>query len=307
MRGVHGGLWTLRAETITRAPILRSFRRSVPAVARARPVPESARRSAAMRMDAKAEKRSRSWLAGKRVAEVRSANRSSCCSLMAFSALPRGSTRVRRRSGGERGLRERGDDEAGVGLARQMLGLGDDAARAGPAPPGGVGELLVDADRAAAAPRLDPGGEEFRRDSPGEPGVAGDADDVVHAVVLAPGQQFLAGVGGVGPHQDAEPGPPAAQPGDDAGERFGRARSGAGVARPEHGAQRVLAAEDVERQEAVVAVVAWKERPSWRPCTLSSVASMSSTSRDGGSRPGQDSMNSSVSSAWSASGSWAIL
>ena len=107
-----------------------------------------------------------------------------------------------------------------------------------------------------AAPRLDPGGEEFRRDSPGEPGVAGDADDVVHAVVLAPGQQFLAGVGGVGPHQDAEPGPPAAKPGDDAGERFGRARSGAGVARPEHGAQRVLAAEDVERQEAVVAVVA---------------------------------------------------
>ena len=87
-----------------------------------------------------------------------------------------------------------------------MLGLGDDAARAGPAPPGGVGELLIDADRAAAAPRLDPGGEEFRRDSPGE--------------------------------------------------RVDRARGGVGVAGPEHGAQRVRAAEDVERQEAVVAVVA---------------------------------------------------
>lgn len=77
---------TLRAETITRAPILSSFRRSVPAVARARPVPASARRSAAIRMEAKAEKRSRSWSADRGEAEVQSANRSCCC-LTAFSPL----------------------------------------------------------------------------------------------------------------------------------------------------------------------------------------------------------------------------
>lgn len=55
-----------------------------------------------------------------------------------------------------------GDDEAGVGPAGQVLGLGDDAARAGPVRPGGVFELHKDADRVAAAPQLNPGGEEFR-------------------------------------------------------------------------------------------------------------------------------------------------
>ena len=43
-----------------------------------------------MRTEAKAENRSRSWLAAIGVAEVRSAKMSSCCSLMAFSVLPRG-------------------------------------------------------------------------------------------------------------------------------------------------------------------------------------------------------------------------
>ena len=148
---------TLRAETITRAPVLRSLRRSVPAVARASPVPASARRRAAMRMEAKAEKRSRSWLAGRREAEVRSANRSGCCSLDGvLGVAPEAVRALVDGSGGDR-LGQGGDDEAGIGLAGQVFGLGDDAARAGPARPGGVLELHEDADRAAAAPRLDPG------------------------------------------------------------------------------------------------------------------------------------------------------
>ena len=53
-------------------------------------VPCSARRRASKRMEAKAEKRSRSWLAAKRVADVRSEKRSSCCSLITFSMLPLG-------------------------------------------------------------------------------------------------------------------------------------------------------------------------------------------------------------------------
>ena len=52
--------------------------RSVPAVARARRVPCSARLSATKRIEAKAEKRIRSWLAAKHDAEVRSEKRSSC-------------------------------------------------------------------------------------------------------------------------------------------------------------------------------------------------------------------------------------
>ncbi len=69
-----------------------------------------------------------------------------------------------------------------------------------------------------------------------------------------------------------------------------------GVARPELCEERASGAEDVQRQEAVVAVVPWKNRPSSRPCTGSSVESMSSTSRSGG-RPCQESMNNSASTS----------
>ena len=64
--GVHGDL-TLRAETVTRAAILR---RNVPAVAQAKRVPGSAHLSVATRIEAKAENRSRSWFTAKRDAEV---------------------------------------------------------------------------------------------------------------------------------------------------------------------------------------------------------------------------------------------
>ena len=67
--------------------------------------------------------------------------------------------------------------------------------------------------------RFDPGGEEFRRDSPGEPVVSGDADDVVHAVVLAPGHELLARVGGVGADKQPHVRPPASELVGDAGDR----------------------------------------------------------------------------------------
>ena len=97
---------------------------------------------------------------------------------------------------------------------------------------------------------------QFPADLPDQPRVLRHADDVVHPVVLAPGQQFLAGIGGIGPEQDLQPGPLLAKPGDDAAERFDRAGGGIGVAGPEQGEERAAPAGDVQRQEAVVAVVA---------------------------------------------------
>ena len=247
---------TLCAETITRAPILRSFRRSVPAVARARPVPASARRSAAMRMEVKAEKKEPELVGGEAGGGGPVGEQVELLLLDGVLGVAPGA--VDALVDGPAGDRfgQGGDDEAGVGLAGEVFGLGDDAARAGPARPGGVFELHKDADRAAVGPRLDPGGEEFRLDFADQPVVAGDADDVVHAVVLAPGHDLLADVGGIGPHQDPDSGSPAPAPVDDAGELVERARGRVGVAGPEHGAQRVRAVKDVERQQAVVAVVA---------------------------------------------------
>ena len=89
-----------------------------------------------------------------------------------------------------------------------------------------------------------------------KPRVPGQADAVAHAVVLAPGQQLLAGIRGIRPHQDLDPGPPLAKPGDDAAQRLGHASSGVRVARAQQGEERMAAAADVERQEAVVVVVA---------------------------------------------------
>ena len=113
-------------------------------------------------------------------------------------------------SGGGDRLLQRGDDEAGVGLAGEVLGLGDDAPCSGPALTGGVGEVL-EASRGAVAPEgVGLGGGEFRLDPSGEPFVPGDADDVVVVLLFAEGHDLFAGVGGVGADEDLDAGPAAA-------------------------------------------------------------------------------------------------
>ena len=78
---------------------------------------------------------------------------------------------------------------------------------------------------------------------------------------LAEGHDLLAGVGGVGPDEQLHVRPAAAEPGDDAFECPGHSPGRVGVAGAEDGREGVGSAEDVEREEAVVAVVAVEGPP----------------------------------------------
>ena len=127
---------------------------------------------------------------------------------------------------GREGVGQRGNDEAGVGLAGQMLRLGDDPALAGPACEGGIGELGEPAGGPAPPLRFGLGVGQLPADRLDEPRVPGQADDVVNAVVLAPGQDLLAGIGGIGPKQNLQSRPPLPEPFDDAAQRPGHASGG---------------------------------------------------------------------------------
>jgi hypothetical protein len=116
---------------------------------------------------------------------------------------------------------QRGDDEARVGLARprrcsgEPLGLGDDAALAAPAVARLPGEVPEAAGRLAGLlAQLGRGGE-LGLDLLDQPGVARQAEQEVHRVVLAPRHQRLAGKPRIGAQQDAHPGPALADAGDD--------------------------------------------------------------------------------------------
>ena len=92
-----------------------------------------------------------------------------------------------------------------------------------------------------------------------EAGVAREAEQVVNAVLLAPGHQRLAGETAVAAQDDAHPRPAGTDPADDARHLLDRAGGGVDVGAPELRRQQVAAAEDVKRQVAVTVVVAVKE------------------------------------------------
>ena len=81
--------------------------------------------------------------------------------------------------------------------------------------------------------------------------IAGQAEDEVDPVGLAPGHQRLAGEAAVGAEQDADPRPAGADPADDARDLLDGPGRGVDVGAAELGRQQVPAAEDVERQVAV--------------------------------------------------------
>ena len=85
------------------------------------------------------------------------------------------------------------------------------------------------------------------------------SEDVVHAVLLAPGHQTLAGEAGVCAQHDLDGGPALADARDDARHLVRRASAGVDVGAPQLGRQQVVAAEDVERQVAVAVVIAVEE------------------------------------------------
>src|SRR5439155_21165265 len=98
--------------------------------------------------------------------------------------------------------RQRGDDEARIGLALGPLGFGDDAAPAAPAVARRPHEVLEASRRLAGSLALLLGLAELGRDLVDEPGVAGKTEEEVDAVGLAPCHQVVAGEAAVGAQQD---------------------------------------------------------------------------------------------------------
>ena len=89
--------------------------------------------------------------------------------------------------------------------------------------------------------------------------VARQAEDIVHGVALAPAHQVLAREAAVAAQQDVDVGPSFADHPDDAADLVARAPGAVDVGGSELGEQEMAAAEDVERQEAAVFVIAVEE------------------------------------------------
>ena len=102
--------------------------------------------------------------------------------------------------------------------------------------------------------------------------------------VLAPAQDVLAAeTRRRRAPPDPGPGPAPADLRHDPRQFVHRARRRIDIGRPQPGAQHMLAAGHVQREIAVVPVIGrGRTRPSWRPCSGSSVASRSSTISAGG-------------------------
>lgn len=91
--------------------------------------------------------------------------------------------------------------------------------------------------------------------------VAGEAEQEVHPVGLAPRHQLVAGEAAVGAEQDLHPGPAGSDLRHDPCHLLGGACAGVDVGAPQLRGQQVVATEDVQRQVAVAVVVAVEEPP----------------------------------------------
>jgi hypothetical protein len=154
---------------------------------------------------------------------------------------------------------ERGDDEARIGFALRPLRLGDDEALPAPAIERTPLEILEAARRAAGLL-----GRGFRRgkllfDHGDEAVVAGEPEQVIHAVLLAPRHQRLARKATVGSQQDARKRPAGADLPDDPRNLLDATRTGVDVGAAQLGRQQVPATEHVQRQITVAVVIAVEE------------------------------------------------
>ena len=142
-----------------------------------------------------------------------------------------------------------------VGALGQVLGLADHPSPPAPAVAGGIEEVL-----AAGLPVswCSASAQASSTDRVDEPAVAGQAEEVIDAQVLAPGHQLLAGAAGVGAEQDPHLGPAPADAGDEARHLVLGAGRGVDVRAPELRRQQ-LPAENVERQITPAVVVAVEE------------------------------------------------
>ena len=94
-----------------------------------------------------------------------------------------------------------------------------------------------------------------------QPRVAGQAEQVVDPVGLAPGHQRLPREAAVAAQHDPHPRPAGADLADDARHLLDGAGGGVDVGAPELGRRQMPAAEHIERQVAVAVVVAVEEPP----------------------------------------------
>jgi hypothetical protein len=85
-----------------------------------------------------------------------------------------------------------------------MLGLGHDTALAAPAVQGRIGEVVEPAGGLAGRGVLGFGLGQRVVDFGQQAGVAGEAEDVVDAVVFAPDHELVPGEAGTGPQQDLD-------------------------------------------------------------------------------------------------------
>ncbi|AGA25936.1 hypothetical protein Sinac_1557 [Singulisphaera acidiphila DSM 18658] len=152
--------------------------------------------------------------------------------------------------------RERRDHEPRVGPLAQMLGLGHHPTFSAPGLLRLITQLGEDPGRLFRRLELLACLGQFRRDRRRQPGVLGQADQVIHAVVLTPAKDLLAAEPAVGADQDLHLRPRLADLRDDPLEGLHRAGAGINVGGTQPGTEQVVAAEDVEREIAVSLVVA---------------------------------------------------
>jgi hypothetical protein len=138
-----------------------------------------------------------------------------------------------------------------------VLGLGDDAPLFVPRARRVV-EIGEEADLVAGGQMLAFGLFHLRPAEFVEPGVFGQADEVVDVVVIAPAQQPPAAEAGVGAENNLHPGPGLAQALHQQVEDGAAVPGGVDVAGAKITHQQVLTAKNVEGQEAPVAVVTVK-------------------------------------------------
>jgi len=155
--------------------------------------------------------------------------------------------------------RQRGHHEARVGFVAGLLGLGDDPARLRPALEGGIAERGKTPGGLAGLGALGGGFGQFGRDVPDQPGVAGQTEKVIDAVLLTPGHDRIAGEPAIAAQDDAHKGPAGADLQDDPCQFIHRAGSAVDVGRAQLGGQQMAATENVERQVTIPVVIAVEE------------------------------------------------
>jgi hypothetical protein len=160
---------------------------------------------------------------------------------------------------GERRGRQRGHHEARVGPLGQVLRLADHASLARPTVQRAIGKVLEDAGRLPGAGELLPGLRQFRSQLLQQAAVPGQAEQVIDAVVLAPGHQVLAGKAAVAANHDGHLLPDGTDAGNDAGQVLQGAGAGVDGGGPQQGQQGMIATKDVQMKITIGIVIAVKE------------------------------------------------